>query len=135
MWTEYMPTPARVEYMAWPRMCAIAEAGWSSRSKDWDGFTRRLEKHLGRLDRLDVGYCKAFYDPFIELHKDTTYSKIATISVDAPDAEIHFTLDGSTPTGESPVYTGPFVINRQQTVKAGAFRDGKLIGNIKYKNF
>ncbi len=135
VWTEYMPTPARVEYMAWPRMCAIAEAGWSSRSKDWDGFTRRLEKHLGRLDRLDVGYCKAFYDPFIELHKDTTYSKIATISVDAPDAEIHFTLDGSTPTGESPVYTGPFVINRQQTVKAGAFRDGKLIGNIKYKNF
>ena len=135
VWTEYMPTPARVEYMAWPRMCAIAEAGWSSRSKDWDGFTRRLETHLGRLDRLDVGYCKAFYDPFIELHKDTTYSKIATISVDAPDAEIHFTLDGSTPTGESPVYTGPFVINRQQTVKAGAFRDGKLIGNIKYKNF
>ncbi len=135
VWTEYMPTPARVEYMAWPRMCAIAEAGWSSRSKDWDGFTRRLETHLGRLDRLDVGYCKAFYDPFIELHKDTTYSKIATISVDAPDAEIHFTLDGSTPTGESPVYTGPFAINRQQTVKAGAFRDGKLIGNIKYKNF
>ena len=135
VWTEYMPTPARVEYMAWPRMCAIAEAGWSSRSKDWDGFTRRLETHLGRLDRLDVGYCKAFYDPFIELHKDTTYSKIATISVDAPDAEIHFTLDGSTPTGESPVYTGPFAINRQQTVKAGALRDGKLIGNIKYKNF
>ena len=70
-------------------------------------FTRRLEKHLGRLNLLDVGYCKAFYDPFIELHKDTEYSKIATISVDAPDAEIHYTLDGSTPTEASPVYTGP----------------------------
>ena len=135
VWTEYMPTPARVEYMAWPRMCAIAEAGWTTQGKDWDGFTRRLETHLGRLDRLDVGYCKAFYDPFIELHKDTEYSKIATISVDAPDAEIHFTLDGSTPSEASPLYIGPFVINRQQTVTAGAFRNDKLIGKIKYKNF
>ena len=135
VWTEYMPTPARVEYMAWPRMCAIADAGWTRQPKDWDAFTRRLEKHLGRLNLLDVGYCKAFYDPFIELHKDTEYSKIATISVDAPDAEIHYTLDGSTPTEASPVYTGPFVINRQQKVTAVTMRDGKQLGKVKYKIF
>ena len=135
VWTEYMPTPARVEYMAWPRMCAIAEAGWSTAGKDWDGFTRRLEKHLGRLDRLDVGYCKAFYDPYIDLRKDTEYSKVAVISVDAPDAEIRYTLDGSEPTAQSALYTIPFAINRQQTIKAAAFRDGKKIGTTKYKNF
>ncbi|MCR5518755.1 MAG: family 20 glycosylhydrolase [Bacteroidales bacterium] len=135
VWTEYMPTPARVEYMAWPRMCAIAESGWTKAGKDWGAFTRRLETHLGRLDRMDVGYCKAFYDPFIELHKDTQYSKIATISVDAPDAEIHYTLDGSTPTVQSPIYTGPFVVNRQQRVSAVAIRNGKTIGNIRYKDF
>ncbi len=135
VWTEYMPTPERVEYMAWPRMCAIAETGWSLAPKDWDRFTRSLETHLGRLDRLDVGYCKAFRDPFIELHKDTEYSKVVTISVDAPGAEIHYTLDGSAPTAASPLYTGPFVINRQQTVSAVAVRDGECIGNVKYKNF
>ena len=135
VWTEYMPTPERVEYMAWPRMCAIAEAGWSSAAKDWDAFTRRLEKHLGRLDRLDVGYCKAFFDPYIDLRKDTEYSKVAVISVDAPDAEIRYTLDGSDPAAESTLYTIPFAINRQQTVTAAAFRDGKRIGNIKYKKF
>lgn len=135
VWTEYMPTPARVEYMAWPRMCAIAEAGWSTAGKDWDAFTRRLEKHLGRLDRLDVGYCKAFYDPYIDLRKDTEYSKVAVISVDAPDAEIRYTLDGSEPTAQSALYTIPFAINRQQTIKAAAFRDGKKIGTTKYKYF
>ena len=135
VWTEYMPTPARVEYMAWPRMCAIAESGWSRVPKDWDGFTRRLETHLGRLDRLDVGYCQAFYDPFIELRKDTEFSKVALLSVDAPDAEIRYTLDGSAPTAASPVYTGPFVINRQQRVTAAAFRDGKQLGKTKYKSF
>ncbi|MBO4742415.1 MAG: family 20 glycosylhydrolase [Bacteroidales bacterium] len=135
VWTEYMPTPARVEYMAWPRMCAIAESGWSKAPKDWDGFTRRLETHLGRLDELNVGYCKAFWNPFIDMHKDTEYSKVVTISVDAPDAEIHYTLDGTTPTAASPVYTGPFVVNRQQKVTAVSIRDGKQIGEIKYKEF
>lgn len=135
VWTEYMPTPARVEYMAWPRMCAIAEAGWSSGDKDWEGFTRRLEKHLGRLDLLGVGYCDAFHNPFIEFHKDTPQDMVVTISVDAPDAEIHYTLDGSAPTASSPKYEMPFVINRQQKVTAAAFRDGRQIGDTKYKSF
>lgn len=135
VWTEYMPTPERVEYMAWPRMCAIAESGWTLSRKDWDGFTRRLETHLKRLDAAGVGYCRAFFEPFIELHRDTEYSKVATISVDAPDAEIHYTLDGSEPTADSPLYSGPFVINRQQKVTAVAIRDGKPIGHSRYKCF
>ena len=135
VWTEYMPTPARVEYMAWPRMCAIAESGWSKAPKDWEGFTRRLETHLGRLDELNVGYCKAFWNPIIDMHKDTEYSKVVTITVDAPGAEIHYTLDGTTPTAASTLYTGPFVVNRQQKVTAVSIRDGKQIGEIKYKEF
>ena len=135
VWTEYMPTPERVEYMAWPRMCAIAESGWTKAQKDWDGFAARLENHLGRFDELGVGYCDAFFNPFIEFHKDTQYDKVVTISVDAPGAEIHYTLDGSRPTADSPVYTGPFVINRQQIVTAIAVRGGRQIGETKYKSF
>ena len=135
VWTEYMPTPARVEYMAWPRMCAIAESGWSNVAKDWEGFTRRLEHHLKRLDGLHVGYCKAFFNPFIEFHDDTKYDKVVTMSIDAPDAEIRYTLDGSEPTMASPRYELPFVINRQQTVTARAFRDGRPIGETRHKSF
>lgn len=135
VWTEYMPTPARVEYMAYPRMCAIAESGWSTAGKDWSGFTRRLEHHFERLDHLGVGYCKAFYEPFIELHDDTPYDKVVTMSVDAPGAEIHYTLDGSDPTEASARYVQPFVINRSQKVRAVAVRDGKRLGKVKEKIF
>ena len=116
-------------------MCAIAETGWTQTGKDWDGFTRRLETHLGRLDRLDVGYCKAFFNPLIVFHNDTKYSKVVTMTVDAPDAEIRYTLDGSVPDASSPVYDKPFVINRQQTVTAAAFRNGQIIGEIRTKHF
>jgi len=135
VWTEYMPTPARVEYMAWPRMCAIAESGWSRGDKDYEAFTRRLEHHLQRLDNLHVGYCKAFWNPFIELRPDTEYDKVAILSVDAPDTEIRYTLDGSEPTMDSPRYEMPFVINRQQTVTARAFRNGRPVGEIRHKSF
>ena len=135
VWTEYMPTPERVEYMAWPRMCAIAETGWTRKAKDWDGFTRRLEKHFSRLDGMEVGYCDAFYSPMIVFHKDTPHNMVVTMTVDAPDAKIHYTLDGSTPTKESPVYDKPFSINKSQIVTALAIRDGRQIGNIKTKHF
>jgi hexosaminidase len=133
VWTEYMPTPERVEYMAWPRMCAIAETGWTQADKDWDGFTRRLEKHLGRLDGMNVGYCKAFFNPMIVFHKDTKHNMVVSMTVDAPGAEIRYTLDGSAPTIDSPKYEIPFSINRSQVVSAQAFRDGKPVGEVRTK--
>ena len=135
VWTEYMPTPERVEYMAWPRMCAIAETGWTLDSKDWDGFTRRLEKHFARLDGMDVGYCNAFFNPMIVFHKDTKHNMVVTMTVDAPDAEIHYTLDGTVPTMDSPKYEIPFSINRSQEVTALAFRDGKPVGEVRSKRW
>lgn len=135
VWTEYMSTPERVEYMAYPRMCAIAEAGWSSAEKDWDGFTRRLEYHFDRLDGLGVNSCKNFFAPYIVFHKDTAYNKVVTMTIDAPDSQIYYTLDGSEPTTSSILYDKPFVVNKSQVVAAAAFRNGKRIGNIKYKSF
>lgn len=135
VWTEYMPTPERVEYMAWPRMCAIAETGWTQSSKDWDGFTRRLEKHFSRLDGMGVSYCDAFFNPMIVFHKDTQHNMVVTMTVDAPDAEIRYTLDGSVPTIDSPKYEIPFSINRSQTVSALAFRDGKPVGDVRTKRW
>lgn len=40
------------------------------------------------------------------------------------DAEIHYTLDGSEPDENSPVYTGPIEIRETCTLKAKSFRDG-----------
>ena len=57
LWTEYMPDPQRMEYMAWPRLCALAEVLWSPReTRDAADFARRLETHLERLRILDVNY-------------------------------------------------------------------------------
>ncbi len=56
LWCEYLPEAADVEYMAYPRTCALAEVAWGSTEKSYDGFLARLRPHLGRLDLLDVNY-------------------------------------------------------------------------------
>jgi hexosaminidase len=59
LWTERMLTPDDVEYMAFPRACALAEVAWSPASaRDWEAFQERLATHLKRLDRFDVNYRK-----------------------------------------------------------------------------
>jgi hexosaminidase len=56
IWTEYMPTPQQVEYMAFPRACAFAEVVWSAQRQPYEGFLARLRKHLDRLSALGVAY-------------------------------------------------------------------------------
>jgi hexosaminidase len=129
VWTEYMADPARVEYMAFPRALAISEAAWTNpERKDWNNFTRRIEAHFKRLDRLKVNYCKTFYDVAIRLNNSNSYTKVVTLETDTPDAVIHYTTDGTKPSTNSPVYTTPFVINRSETVRAAAFRNNKQTG-------
>jgi hexosaminidase len=57
VWTEYIPDAKRVEYMAFPRACALAEVLWTPRAgRDYQDFLRRLDGHLARLAVLDVHY-------------------------------------------------------------------------------
>jgi hexosaminidase len=64
LWTEYMPDPKRVEYMAWPRLIALAEVLWSPlETRNWADFQRRLATHLERLAILDVNYRGRFNPP------------------------------------------------------------------------
>ena len=57
VWTEYIPDPKRVEYMAFPRACALAEVLWTPPGeKDYADFRQRLVTHLARLAVLDVNY-------------------------------------------------------------------------------
>lgn len=60
IWTEYIPTPEQVEYMAFPRLCALAEVAWTPRDrKNYESFLNRLKIHQNRLDYLSVNYRKS----------------------------------------------------------------------------
>jgi hexosaminidase len=55
MWTVQMDSARVVDYFVFPRLCAFSEAVWSA-EKEWNGFAKRLEGHLARLDAFGVEY-------------------------------------------------------------------------------
>ena len=43
--------------MTWPRLCAVAEAGWSNQSqKNYESFVVRLENELKLFDKMRISY-------------------------------------------------------------------------------
>jgi len=59
LWSEYIPTSKHMEYMAFPRLCALSEVVWTDADKkDYADFKKRLDAFLKTLDMLDVNYRK-----------------------------------------------------------------------------
>ena len=56
LWTEFLPTPQRVDDMAYPRLCALAERAWSAMDTDYADFADRLAAHALRLTAAGVTY-------------------------------------------------------------------------------
>lgn len=62
VWTEYIPTGQHMEYMAYPRMFAIGEIGWTQGSKkDFEDFLARFELQRKRYDKIGINYFKGEY--------------------------------------------------------------------------
>ncbi|MDE1192210.1 MAG: beta-N-acetylhexosaminidase [Arachidicoccus sp.] len=61
VWTEYMADPAKVEYMIFPRMAAVAEIGWTQiKNKNYDDFKIRLQNEIARYKLWGNNYCKSW---------------------------------------------------------------------------
>jgi hexosaminidase len=115
MWTEYVTTPAQVEYMIYPRALALSEVLWSpAEARDWTSFVGRLPVVLHTLDGLRVNY----HIPDVAgLESDqTTLNDTATVALIAPEVgTIRYTTDDSIPTASSTAYVGPLLLHLSTT--------------------
>ncbi|MGW4320391.1 beta-N-acetylhexosaminidase [Streptomyces sp. NPDC004684] len=53
IWTEFAPTAADLDRLAYPRLCALADRAWTGPTT-WPDFSGRLTAHTLRLDALGV---------------------------------------------------------------------------------
>jgi len=59
VWTEFIETPARLEFMIFPRIAAFAERAWSPGTTDhFPEFKSRMKTELKRYDALGVTMCR-----------------------------------------------------------------------------
>ncbi|HEY8934510.1 MAG TPA: family 20 glycosylhydrolase, partial [Cyclobacteriaceae bacterium] len=119
IWSEVIPTPARLDYMTMPRMTALAEVGWSGTdNKNWSDYSSRVAQHYSRWDELGINYRLSDIQG---LKKHVAFTTTTTLDITVPEgvSEIRYTVDGSEPDANtnSKVYDHPLQIDSSVTIK------------------
>ena len=128
VWTEYIKTFDKVEYMTYPRACALAEIGWTSKNlKDFSDFGTRLTHHLKRFDAIGVNAANHLYElkPSIQPSGKSVIVVLETLD---KNFEIFYTNDGSEPSENSLLYQTPVEIMENSILKVQVFSKGKKVG-------
>ena len=112
LWTEYIPTESKVEYMLLPRMLALAEIAWTPlANKNFaDFYQTRLPQHLARLDAAGYNYRVAGPHGITDTITWGSHFNY-TLSPSVSTGVIHYTIDGYTPRETDVEYTHPLSID------------------------
>ncbi|MBL0745871.1 family 20 glycosylhydrolase [Chryseolinea lacunae] len=124
IWTEYIPTVARLDYQTMPRMMALAEAAWNT-TKDWNSFNERLQQHYSRLDQMNIKYRLPDL-PALEKHVVFTDTAQLALTLPVGVVETRFTTNGGEPTTR---YEHPIRIDSTTTVNLLTVGSGERPGN------
>jgi hexosaminidase len=132
VWTEYIDSPEQLEYMVWPRAAALAEVVWTPLAvKNYADFAGRLPAHLARLSSLNVNYARTFFDATLSGQPTPDGKLQVTLAKDSlAPGELRYTLDGSIPSGESPRYTQPLVLDQSTTVRTATFQGSQPLSQL-----
>ena len=77
IWTEYIASFKHVQYMAMPRMDALAELQWNNpEERDFDAFVERCRKMAQLYDLYHYNYATHIFNP--QAWADTVASNLAT---------------------------------------------------------
>ncbi len=134
MWTEYIATTEYLEYMLHPRLAAISEVQWCQpENKEWNRFRNDAGRLCDMYDILGHKYATHIFkvEGAVQVNAG---KKCAEVVLDAP-TNIRYTLDGSEPTMESPIYTKPLEIREDCIVKARSERNGEFTKKLFVKAF
>ena len=107
-------TPDYLDYMTFPRACALAELGWSEGVREWTEFYRRLRSHYDRMGAQGIRF--RLMPPRVSYK-----GGVLTAAVD-DDSQLTFTVDGAQPQP----YTGPIRTERPELyLFRSSYRSGR----------
>jgi len=132
LWGENARSPARIEYLAAPRLVALAERAWAPEpdwgrltgaertdaiATDWNAFANRLgQRELARLDRAPLAYGYRLPPPGAIVEEGRAHANVAL-----PGLALHYTVDGSEPDADSPRYAAPVPLAAGAVFKVASF--------------
>ena len=128
IWTEYIPSEKRADYMYMPRMTALSERLWSDPG-DFDGYMQRLKAHYAWMQQEGINYrlpdLKGIVDNNMFVGKG-----ILDVSSPVNFLEIRYTTDGSAPDLDDPLLEKPLRVKKDTNFKIAAFGPSGNRGDV-----
>ncbi len=133
-WSEYILNQSILENRLYPRVLALSEIAWTQpEKKDYADFCRRLDGDAAlRLSARNVD----FYIPQ-PAQPNGSCNSVAfvgstALELTAPRGlKIVYTIDGTTPTVNSPLYTEPIQLNASATVRTSTVLPCGIVGPMR----
>lgn len=137
LWSEYVTTTSHSEYMIFPRLAALAEVLWTpKKEQEWSSFSGRIPAFFQRLDAMDVNYARSAYAVTPTAAVSPTGQGIElSLASEFPGMDIHYTLNGKTPSASAPRFATPLKMDSTTTVTAAVFENGQRAGSLFTKTF
>jgi len=138
VWTEYILTSEHVEYMAVPRVLALAEVLWTPKEKRNEAdFIARLEREFPKLEAMQVNASRSLYLVSIRPKQGPKPGEI-TVEMNLASGGSFSMTEMAPPYDESmaglAVYSTPVIINSDRELHGWLQREG-LTGPISKRRF
>ena len=123
IWTEWTRDSLKMEWQILPRMAALSEIQWTEPAhKDFDGFLNRLPALLAIYKDRGYDFRQDIYDVTIQVVPEEQEGKAKVFFLTFDNTEVHYTLDGSEPNAQSPLYTDTLHLDKDAVIQAIAVR-------------
>lgn len=124
--TERITTPSQVEFMLLPRLCAMAENLWTQPdNRNWRRFRRNVRLCKNRFAAHGYTFCEGSFKPVFRTYDAGAGQYDVALETEVPNTYIFYTLDGSDPTEQSPIYLGPIRLASGTHIKTLTVYDGQ----------
>ena len=135
LWTEYIATPDHLHYMLLPRLAALAEVQWCQPEvKNWERFLDSADDFCAIYDVMGYKYGTHLFDANGKVNVNKEKGCVEVVLEAQGDTPIRYTLDGTQPGPDSPLYTEPIEIREDCILKAKSDRPG-MGDRVWEKNF
>jgi hexosaminidase len=126
LWTEYVQDGQHAEYMALPRLAALAEAVWSAKERRrWDDFAARTRGLLARYEAAGLKAARSVFLVTIQAAAAPgAKMAAATLATEIPGLAVRYTTDGTDPGPRSKRFTKPLLLKKTTSLRAAAFEGG-----------
>ena len=128
LWTEYIPNESQLHYMLLPRMAALSEVQWCQpENKNWERFFDSADNFCAIYDTMGYNHGKHMFNAQGKVCVNKEKGCVEVILHAQGETPVRYTLDGSEPASDSPLYTEPVEIRESCTLKAKSDIEGSRV--------